>query len=178
MYRQARKQASLSIEEASFQLHIAPRTLCKYEAGETVPPPEVVLEMSKVYRIPWLTQHYCREHCAIGQAYSYEVLNGVNLDLASVLLKLVSELAEVQGVLQRMLELAVNKNSREDFSREEWVEFTGHLQEFLDVEHNVECLKISLGRWCDVTELIKAHNQKCWRKGYVKKNAAPARAAL
>lgn len=66
MYRAARKAAELSIEEASFRLHIAPRTLCKYEAGETVPPPEVVLVMSRLYKIPWLTQHYCREFCAKG----------------------------------------------------------------------------------------------------------------
>lgn len=177
MYKEARKQAGLSIEEAAFGLHIAPRTLCKYEAGETVPPPEVVLEMSRLYRIPWLTQHYCREHCAIGRAYSYEVLTGVNLDPPSVMLKLVGEMAEAQAVLQRMLELAVNKNRREDFTPEEWAEFTKCLHEFLDVEHNVETLKISLGRWCDVSELISQHNQKCWQRGYIKKEK-PAEPAI
>ncbi|MGB9904620.1 MAG: helix-turn-helix domain-containing protein [Desulfotomaculales bacterium] len=172
MYKEARKQAGLSIEEASFGLHIAPRTLCKYESGETVPPPEVVLEMNRLYRAPWLTQHYCREHCAIGRAYGYEVLTGVNLDPASVMLKLVSEMAEAQAVLQKMLELTVNKNRREDFTPEEWAEFTRCLQEFLDVEHNVETLKISLGCWCDVAELVAAHNKKCRERGYTKEKAA------
>jgi len=178
MYKGARKQAGLSIEEAAFQLHIAPRTLCKYEANETVPPPETVLGMSRLYQIPWLTQHYCRENCAIGRAYGYEVLTGVNLDPASVMLKLVGEMTEAQVVLQRMLELTVNKNRREDFTLEEWTEFLRCLHEFLDVEHNVETLKISLDRWCDVSELISQHNQKCWQKGYVKRKEPAKKPAV
>lgn len=168
MYSEARKAVGMSIEEAAFQVHIAPRTLIKYEHGETVPGPDVVLGMSKAYKKPWLTQIYCKHYCAIGQAYSYEVLNNVNLDPPSIMLKLIGEMKEAQAVLNRMLELAVNKNSREDFSQPEWSEFTKCLGEFLDVEHNIECLKISLGNWCDVSELIRQHNQKCLDKGYVK----------
>lgn len=168
MYRDARKRVGLSIEAASEQLHVAPRTLLNYEHGDSVPPPEVVLAMSRLYRVPWMTQVYCRERCAIGAAYSYEVLNAVNTDPPSVMLKLVGEMAEAQAVLQRMLGIAVNKNAREDFSREEWGEFVSCLHEFLDVEHNIETLKISLGRWCDVSELVAQHNDKCWKRGYVK----------
>jgi hypothetical protein len=138
---------------------------------DSTPPPDVVLAVSKILKKPWLTQLYCRHHCAIGEAYSYEVLTGVNLDPASVLLKLVGEMLEAQAVLQRMLEIAVNKNTREDFSQAEWSEFVKCLGEFLDVEHNIECLKISLGKWCDVSELIKQHNQKCWERGYIKEKA-------
>lgn len=176
MYKEARKQAGLCIEEAAFQLNIAPRTLCKYEAGERVPPPEIVLSMSKVYRYPWLTQRHCREHCAIGKAYSYEVLDQVNLDPASILLKLVGELKEAEAVLGRLLELVVNKNSQEDFAPAEWSEFAAEFQEFLDVEHNIETFKIALGRWCDVSELIAAHNRKCHERGYV--STAKEKAAL
>ncbi|HHV61114.1 MAG TPA: helix-turn-helix transcriptional regulator [Firmicutes bacterium] len=172
MYREARKKAGLSLEEAAFRLHVAPRTLSKYESGEIIPPPEVALGMSREYKIPWLTQHYCREYCAIGQAYSYEVLDRVNTDPASVMLKLVGEMAEAQAVLQRMLELAVNKNRREDFSDREWAEFTKCLHEFLDVEHTIETLKISLGKWCDVSDLISQHNRKCWERGYASKKSA------
>ncbi len=177
-YKEARKKAGLSLEEAAFRIHVGTRTLSKYEAGENVPPPEVVLAMSRLYREPWMTQLYCRRDCAIGQAYSYEVLDRVNLDPASILLKLVGELKEAEAVLGRLLELAVNKNAREDFSQAEWAEFVAKLQEFLDVEHNIEVLKISLGRWCDVSELIEAHNRKCRERGYVsKEQAALAEAA-
>ena len=85
MYKTSRKSANLSIEESAFRLHIAPRTLCKYEAGETVPGPEVVLAMSREYGKPEMTLTYCRENCAIGRAYGYEVLNGVDTSLVTVL---------------------------------------------------------------------------------------------
>lgn len=172
LYKTARKRAGLTIEEAAFRCYISARTLCKYESGENMPPPEVVLAMSRAYGIPWMTQMYCRNSCAIGEAYSYEVLTGVNLDPASVMLKLVGELKEAQGVLNRMLELAVNKNSRSEFAEQEWREFVSCLQEFLDVEHNVETLKISLGSWMDVSELVKMHNRKCIDRGYVDRKKA------
>jgi transcriptional regulator with XRE-family HTH domain len=172
VYAGARKGAGLSIEEAAFQIHIAPRTLVKYEHGESTPGPDVVLAMSRVYKKPWMTQIYCKECCAIGQAYSYEVLNNVNLDPPSIMLKLIGEMKEAQAVLHRMLGLTVNKNSRSDFNEQEWTEFTKCLQEFLDVEHNIETLKIALNNWCDISEEIQKHNKKCLERGYVKKERA------
>lgn len=168
MYRDARKQAKLSIEEAAFRLNIGIRTLVNYEQGYHVPPPEVVLAMSRLYKQPWMTQRYCRDFCAIGKAYSYEVLDNVSLDLSSILLKLVGEMSEAQAVLNRLLELTVNKRSRNDFTADQWREFITCLGEFLDVEHNVETFKIALGQWTDVSELIEAHNAKCRARGYVR----------
>lgn len=176
MYRSARKLSGISIEEAAFRLHIAPRTLCKYEAGETTPPPEVVLEMSSIYGQSEMTQRYCRE-CPIGRKYSYVVLNNVNMDPATVLLKLVGEYKEVGQVLDRLFELTVNKNHREDFTPGEWQEYTKGIHELIDLEHNIECLKITMGRWCDVSELIKEHNEKCVQRGYIKKDR-PAEMAV
>lgn len=172
MYRDARKKMGMSIEEASFQLHISAKTLQNYEHGASTPPPEVVLAMSKLYKEPWMTQLYCKQDCAIGHAYSYEVLDQVNLDIASILLKLVGEMREADEVLGRMLELAVNKNARADYTQAEWDEFLIKFHEFLDVEHNIEILKISLGRWCDVSQLIAAHNKKCYERGYATKEKA------
>lgn len=169
MYRGAREAAGLSREEASFRLHIGSRTLSNYESGETTPPPDVALAMSREYRVPWMTQLYCKEHCAIGHAYSYDVLNNINLDPPTVLLKLLGEMKEAEEVLNQMMLITVNKNRREDFTPEEWTQFINCLQEFFDVEHCIETFKISLGRWCDVSELIHNHNQKCWQRGYIKK---------
>ncbi len=166
MYRLARKKAGLTIDEAAFKVHVAPRTLCKYESGENVPPPEVVLAMGREYRAPELVARYCRERCAIGQVHGYEILDRVNADPASVMLKLMTEMAEAQAVLQRMIELAVNKNRRADFQDREWAEFTKCLHEFLDVEHTIEVLKVSLGAWCDMAELVGQHNRKCVDRGY------------
>lgn len=169
MYREYRKNAALTVEEAAARIHIGSRTLNKYEAGDGIPTPDVVLGMAKVYGVPWLTQIYCKECCAIGQAYSYEILDNVNLDPASIMLKLITEMQEAQDSLSRLLQLAVNKNSMSDFKPEEWREFCSCLHEFLDVVHNIETLKISLGKWCDVSELIGQHNRKCIDKGYARK---------
>lgn len=167
MFKDARLKTGLTIEEAAARNYVSPRALINYEQDKTVPGPDVALQMSKVYKDPWLTQRYCKDCCAIGQAYSYEILDNVNLDPASVLLKLVGEMQEAQAVLTSMLCIAVNKNEKEDFKEGEWEEFVSYLHEFLDVEHNVEILKISLNKWCDMADLIAEHNQKCKQRGYL-----------
>ena len=168
VFKDARLKTGLTLEEAAHGDYVSVRALINYEQKKTIPGPDVALQMSKVYKDPWLTQRYCKDCCAIGQAYSYEILDHVNLDPASILLKLVGEMEEAQGVLTKMLAIAVNKNEREDFGDSEWEEFVQYLHEFLDVEHNVEILKISLNKWCDMSELIQEHNHKCYERGYAK----------
>lgn len=170
MYQCAREYTGMSREEAAFRLNVAPRTLAYYEAkkGEIrMPPPDVVLKMSEIYDEPMLTLRYCRE-CPIGQKYSYVVLDNVNLDPATVLLKLQEEYREAGKVLDRIVQLTINKNNREDFKDNEWREYMELHQELWDLEHNIEIHKACLARWCDVGELIEDHNRKCRERGYVK----------
>lgn len=169
MYKDARKTAGLSIEEASFLLHIAPRTLCKYEAGETLPSQEVALAMGKVYGSPALTMLYCRRECAIGAAYSYEYLNNVDRTPQNILLKLHQVHREAGEAIGRMLVTIINKQQGSDFSESERHSFEQGLQELLDLEHTIEMLKMELGerQWCDIPQLISEHNSKCYRQGYV-----------
>jgi len=173
VYRIARKAARLSREEAAFRLHVGARTLANYEDGKSVPPPEVVLEMGRVYNNRWLPHRYCRMYCAIGRAYRYAILDNVNLDIPSVLLKLVTELEEFRAVQQRLISLAVNKRGRQDFSDEEWREFTRCLQKCLDLEHTIETLRLALEQWCDGSELVSQHNRKCRDRGYVTEQENP-----
>ncbi|MHB1418873.1 MAG: helix-turn-helix domain-containing protein [Bacillota bacterium] len=173
---QGRKNFRMSRVELGRRTGYSPRTIESIERGEQQPTPEGTLAISKELEIPWLTQLYCRQHCAIGHAYSYDVLVGVNLDPPSVLMKLISEMEEARQVMMRLQELLVNKNSREDFSATEWVEFSKCIQQLLDVEHNIEVLKITLGYWFDVSEMVRTHNVKCQQKGYTnEKVAASAR---
>lgn len=46
MYRTARKEAGLTLEEAAFWLHVAPRTLGKYESGELRVPEATVIQIA------------------------------------------------------------------------------------------------------------------------------------
>lgn len=170
MYKDSRKKAGLSIEEAAARLHISPRTLSNYEDSKTIPSPEVILSMSKEYKQPFITKLYCKECCAIGKCYSYEILNNVDLDLSSVLMSLQTEVNEAMQVLPKMSKLIRNKKHREDFSKEEWKEFIKSLHEWIDLEHNIECLKVVFNEFSDVTTIIQEHNEKCIKKHYVDKN--------
>lgn len=116
MYRDAREHAGISRDEAAFRLHVGTRTLAYYEAGERLPAPDVVLEMCRQYNQPDMTLRYCRECCPIGQVYSYEILSNIDTSLTAVLIKLISELKEAVSAIDHLMELAVNKHSKADFS--------------------------------------------------------------
>ncbi len=169
MYKQTRKQSGLCIEEASFQLHIAPRTLCKYEAAETHPGPEVALAMGRVYKAPALTMQYCRRECAIGTAYSYEVLNNVDLSPQNILLKLHQVHQDAGEAIGRLLSTVINKQQHSDFTDGEQQSLEQDLHDLLDLEHTIETLKMELGerQWCDIPQLVSEHNSKCFDRGYV-----------
>lgn len=172
MYRDARERVGISRDEAAFKLHIGTRTLAYYEAQERLPGPDVVLEMCREYNQPDLTIRYCRECCPIGQVYSYDSLNNIDMSLPAVILKLISELKEAMSAVDVLLELTVNKRTKADFTEAEWSQFIGAVQEFLDVEHNIEVLKIAIeGLTAEQTlvpKLIAQHNQKCRDHGYIK----------
>lgn len=169
MYKQERKRAGLSIEEAAFQLHVAPRTLCTYEAGKTRPSPETVLAMTKVYRAPALVTHYCRSNCAIGSAFCYVYLNNVDRSPQNILLKLHQKFREVQRALDRMSTIAINKQKPNDFSETEIKHIQEDLHDLMDLEHIIQVLKVEMEQlqWVEMPALVSEHNNKCYQKGYV-----------
>lgn len=166
MYKEARKMAGFSTEEAALRTNVAVRTLMKYESGDITPSPDVVVKMSRMYHQPWLTQYYCRR-CEIGKAYSYEALNNVDLSISGILMSLQEETEEALKVFPRMLKVTRNKKTREDFEDQEWNDFVTAMGEWIDLEHNIECLKIAFNKFMDVADLIKVHNEKCIKRHYV-----------
>ena len=119
------------------------------------------------------------EDCSVvdgyrGRAYGYEVLNGVDTSLVTVLAKLGGEIDEARGLLGRAMSLAINRMERDCFTDGEWGEFSGAVLEFMDVEHNIEVLKLALGKMCDVSELVEQHNKKCRDSGYTKQKPLKA----
>lgn len=174
MYKDARDKAGMTQEQAAMKAHIGKRSLQKYEAGECMPPPDVVLSLAKEYGQPEMTQRYCRSYCAIGQALSYEVLESTNKSLPAVVLKLVTKMKAADAALNKILYLVVDKESQADFAPEEWAEFTEAVQIFLDLEHSIEILKEALWKLTDVSELIALHNRKCTQKGHMGKKKKTA----
>jgi len=74
MYKQARKLARLTLEEAAFSIGIGVRTLCRYEAGEKHPPADVITGMIKAYHRFDLAEHYCKNVCPLGQVWKKLIL--------------------------------------------------------------------------------------------------------
>lgn len=178
MYAKAREAAGFTQRQVAERLHIGIRTLRGYESGSPEPGPDIVLAMSKLYGMPDLTLRYCRHSCAIGKTYGYEILDAIDMHPSTVLIKLSNELDEARRALDKAMELVVNKMTHGDFDEKELAEFKEAVLEFLDIEHNVEVLKVALHPLVDVGYLVQLHNQKCHRHGYVKKeNARSVRAS-
>ncbi|BAU27599.1 helix-turn-helix protein [Aneurinibacillus soli] len=172
MFRDARKCAGLSREEAAFRIKVATKSLSNYEDGKTVPGPDVVIGMSREYGRPDITQRYCREYCPIGARYGYIHLDNISMNLSDIWMKLRQELKEALAAIEAGEDIVINKRGPEDFTPAEWDELMLHTDQFMDVEHNIEILKIRLGEMTDVSQLVSQHNQKMIDRGYARKGVS------
>lgn len=150
-------------------IEISTESLGCYERGVRDPSPGMVVELADIYKEPFLTQRYCRYNCAIGQAYSYEILDNIDLDnLSNIALKLLEEHRESHDVLAEILVLITNKRTKKDFTDYEYERLKKNVHELLDTEHTIEIFKIALNKFIDMKEMIAEYNQKCIERGYVK----------
>jgi transcriptional regulator with XRE-family HTH domain len=135
MYKTARKEAGMTLEEAAYRLHCAPRTLCKYESGQLRVPPEMALSMGQVYNRPELPLNHCAEKCAIGRVYHpvFEVGN-----VATGTLQLMRELQDVNQRMDDLVSIAADGR----ISPEELPEFEEILQELMELGEAIERLKL------------------------------------
>lgn len=165
--------ASLLTEKG---IDISSESLGCYERGVRDPSPDMVMELSEIYGEPFMTQRYCKSNCAIGKAYSYEILDNLDLgNISNIALNLLQEHKESQDILLDVLGLIVNKESPEDFSDSEKDKLKECVHGLLDTEHWIEIFKIALGKFLDVKEIIEEHNEKCVEKGYAKRKSPSER---
>ncbi|WFA10371.1 helix-turn-helix transcriptional regulator [Tissierella sp. Yu-01] len=147
---------------------ISMESLGCYERGVRDPSPSIVVELADIYQEPFLTQRYCKHNCAIGQAYSYEILDSVDMNLSNIALKLLEEHRESHNVLADTLVLITNKTGKKDFTENEINKLKTNIHELLDTEHTIEIFKIALNKFIDMKEIIADHNQKCRDRKYVR----------
>lgn len=135
MYREGRKEAGLTLEEAAWRLNVAPRTLGKYEAGELRVPPETVFCMGQIYNKPELPLHHCAEKCAIGRVYHpvFEIGN-----VATGTLQLMQELQDVNEQMNALIRIAADGRITPD----EIPEFEAILQELTEMGEAIERMKL------------------------------------
>lgn len=128
-YRQARKEyyARLSEREgveykgsremASEDLNwISPERLERIENEKSLPQPQEVVQMAKVYETPSLCNYYCSKQCPIGQEYVPEIRVK---DLSQIVLELLASLNSAEKMKDRLIEITADgeivKDEIEDF---------------------------------------------------------------
>ncbi len=135
MYKEARKQARLSIEEAAFRLHIAPRTLSKYESGELDVHPEMVVKMSELYGTHELPLEHCAKKCPIGRILQPVFKTG---SVATDTLRVLKELRDVNECIPGLVEIAADGQ----IDNRELAEFQAHLKELSELADAIQKLKL------------------------------------
>ncbi len=161
--------ASLLAEKG---IDISSESLGCYERGVREPSADMVMELAEIYEEPFMTQRYCKYNCAIGKAFSYEVLDKLDLDnVSNIGLKVLQEIREFHDTFLDLLSLITNTTSKENLNPNELEVLKRKVHKMLDLEHSIETLKIALNKILDMKEIIREHNEKCIKKGYAHKKA-------
>ena len=165
----SRDRAGMSRKAAGACIGVSHKSIEAYEHGRATPAPDIIMSMARTYDDATLPKRYCKQMCAIGNDFGYVRLNNVNLDVATILLKLRQEYDEAGVALSRMMTLTINKRTRKDFTEAEIAELKACSHEIHDVVHNAEELHLQLDqlKWISEAEMVSEHNSKCYRQGYV-----------
>jgi transcriptional regulator with XRE-family HTH domain len=135
MFKAAREAAGLSQEQAAEILHIGRRTLSDYENGKTLVPPDVALDMSKVYGKTEIYARYCADMCPIGQVYAHKV---EQKDLALAVLGLLKEYNDVGQIREGLIAIAADG----EVDPEEIPEFERFMDELSHLEQKLFNLRL------------------------------------
>lgn len=69
IYQTARLVANLTQEKAAELLNVSPKSVGAYERGETIPPDDIVVSMTKTYQTPWLAYMHLTINNEVGKEY-------------------------------------------------------------------------------------------------------------
>lgn len=90
-------------EDAADRIGVGVRSLVRYEDGSVLPPPDVILRASEVYRQPSLCAGDCRELCPIGQATKADVLE---VDFPTSVLRLQHQQNQMSRTMETLISIA------------------------------------------------------------------------
>lgn len=167
LIKTAREKAGLTQETVARSVHMSTSNYRRYETGELPLSTEIVAKLSRILGCPTLTMVWCRSGCDIGRLYCYDILNNVNLNPTAILSKYRQEEREAHEALDLMLNIVINKIRAEDCTEMEMHDLWHCALEMLDLEHVIQTLKLRLWDFCNVADLVAAHNRKCVEKRYV-----------
>jgi len=127
IYKNARKVAGLTQEQAAEQLYISVRSLAEYEAGRTIPPDDVVCRMVEVYKAKHLAYLHLKQSTEVGRRFLPELHI---LDLPRSVLRLQKEVADVNGIHREMVEVVCD-GMVEEHEHETWQSIEKELMEMI-----------------------------------------------
>lgn len=162
----ARKEAGMTQIELAKKLHVSLRTYQDFESGQRQLNPAQALQLSRILHAPGLTMAFCRQSCAIGQEYGYNVLNNVDLSPMAVMTKFVDEAEEALAAVGKLKRLILNKKSFQDCSPAELAEIEASIGEIHDVIHNGKLALLALSKFVTDAQSSCRHHDKCLARGY------------
>lgn len=164
-----RKRKGLTGLKAAIELNISETHLYRLESGESIPTPDMVVQLSRLHGARWLKRMYCGTICEIGRTRAYPVLNKTDSSPTGIMVKLLEELRETEEVVPKIMSIALNKRSRNDFSHHQWTQLEIGLYELHDVKHAIDELIDSLADTLgmNIEAQMQAHTEKCRRNGYL-----------
>lgn len=123
-YKGSREMASEDLE------WISPERLERIENEKSLPLPQEVVQMAKVYETPSLCNYYCSGLCPIGQNYVPEIRVK---DLSQIVLETLSSLNSAAKMRDRLIDITADGN----ISKEE-------ISDFLDIQEQLEKISIAV----------------------------------
>lgn len=175
MLKTARESAGLTQEELAELICCDRSTISRAETkGQAAP--DVILGWGKACNAPELTFLYCKHICPIGQAYSYEMLDGIDKSMPAVIITGIEELKEGLDALESFGRLTRNKRHRHELSRQEQNEAEELLQQFVhDISRYTDIVKMSAARMgFDLEQGVRTNDQKALNRGYIKTKNRPS----
>ena len=127
IYKNARRNAGLTQEQAAEQLYISVRSLAEYEAGRTIPPDDVVCRMVELYNARHLAYLHLKQSTEVGRRFLPDLHI---LDLPRSVLKLQKEVKDVTDIHHHMVDVACD-GMVEEHESETWRSIEKELMEMV-----------------------------------------------
>ena len=127
IYKNCRKNAGLTQEQAAELIAVGVRTLGGYEIGEAIPPDLVVCKMVEIYDAPYLAYQHLKESTEVGRRYLPEI----NIsDLSKSILRFQKEFRDIVDVEREMIDIGYDERIDHD-EIERWNVVTKEVKEMV-----------------------------------------------
>lgn len=112
IYQISREELELTREKASDLMeYISPDRIEKIESEKSLPHPDEIVAMAKVYKKPELKNYYCTHECPIGQIDVPEIQMK---DLSQIVLEMLATLNQVEKQKNRLIEITADGEITDD----------------------------------------------------------------